>query len=227
MAEADQEELLGLGRAAHGRDSVAALPEGGVAVHGQKVLAGRARHSQVIDVGIEVVGQFFAVALAGQIIAVVKAGDGGVAHHPDGGLFGLVLAPGLAPGAGVAAGEGLADLVEQQQAVHINRAVGVAGGLAAGVQAPEPEAGSRGLVGRGVVAGLGLGVPIVVGAAVDVGAGLALQLDLLGNVLAVGAEGEDALGLIAGGGGLVAGVQGHVVAAVVEAGGVVDLDVQA
>ena len=77
------------------------------------------------------------------------------------------------------------------------------------------------------MAGLDVGVPVIVGLAVDVGAGLGLQVDLLGGVLAIGAEGEDALGLITGDRFLIAGVQGHIRAAVVEAGGVVDLDVLA
>ena len=223
VAKADEQELVPGGIAQCGH-RVGALQQGGVVGHAGKVLAGCAGNGQIVDVGVKVVLKLLAVALAGEVVAVVEGGDGGVAYHPEGGLGSLCLTPHSAARTGIGGSQTLGG--EQQQAVHINAAVCVAGGGNGGIQTLEPALLHRDGVGGFVVAGLGLGVPVEVVRAVDSGAALALECQLLLAVRAL-AEGNDAIGGVVGHSGLVAGVQCNVVALVVVGGGVVHLHVRA
>lgn len=110
--------------------------------------------------------------------------------------------------------------------MHIDAAVCVPGRSNGGVEALKPALLHRDGVGGFVVAGLGFGIPVEVVRAVDSGAALALEGQLL---LAVGtlAEGDDTVGGIVGHSGLVAGVERDVIALVVVGSGAVDLDVRA
>ena len=223
VAKADEQELVP-GSIAQCGHRVGALQQSGVVGHAGKVLAGCAGNSQIVDVGVEVVLKLLAVALAGEIVAVVEGGDGGVAYHPEGGLGGLCLTPHSAARTGIGGSQTLGG--EQQQAVHINAAVCVAGGRNGGIQTLEPALLHRDGVGGFVVAGLGLGIPVEVVRAVDSSAALALECQLLLALRAL-AEGKDAVSGVVGHGRLVAGVQCNVVALVVVGGGVVHLHVRA